>query len=152
MWTTAARCAGLGLALASMSACVSVDPGADYIVPLEEFNASYFYCFVEPNLIFGKKCGDDGSHGCHFSDKVPELVLTDHPPVTCANGQPTDMTQIGNGTAAGGNLSAVSLQMDTDYLNAPIYTWPTQIVSAHPKQVFLPSDPVVQYIATWAQE
>jgi hypothetical protein len=136
----------------SSAGCESIDPGPDYVVPLDAYNQSYFYCFVEPNLIFGKKCGDDGSHGCHFSDKVPELVLTDHTPVTCSNGLPTDMTQIGAGTPAGNNYSAASLQMDTDYLNAPIYTWPTQIVPAHPKQVFLPSDPVVMYLATWAQQ
>lgn len=132
--------------------CESIDPGPDYVVPLVEYNASYFYCELEPNLIFAKGCGDDGSHGCHFSNKVPALVLYDHPPVTCVNGQPSDPTQIGMGTYPTDNLAAVSIQMDPDYLNAPIYTWPTQIVSAHPKQVFLPSDPVVQYIATWAQQ
>jgi hypothetical protein len=132
--------------------CTSIDPGTNYVVPLQDFNASYFYCFVEPNYIFGKGCGDDGSHGCHYSNKVPELVLVEHDPVTCVNGQPTDMTQIGVGSPAQSNLSAVSLQMDTDYLDAPIYTWPTQIVAAHPKQVFMPGDPVVQYLATWATE
>jgi hypothetical protein len=42
--------------------------------------------------------------------------------------------------------------MSTDYLKAPIYIWPTQIVSAHPKQVFTQTDPVVQILATWATQ
>lgn len=133
--------------------CTSIDPGANYVVPQQVFNADYFYCFVEPQLIFGKKCGDDGTHGCHYSDKVPEMELIDHPPVTCdASGHPVDQTQVGAGSAAQSNLSAASLEMDADYLNAPLYLWPTQIVTAHPKQVFSPSDPVVKYLATWAQQ
>ncbi len=134
------------------SACTTIDPGAPYVVPPQDFNANYFYCFVEPKLIFGKKCGDNGTHGCHFSDKVPGMELQDHPPVTCANGIPTDQTQVGEGSPASGNLSAVSIEMDRDYLNAPLYLWPTQLVAAHPIQVFKPTDPVVMYIATWATE
>jgi hypothetical protein len=137
---------------AASVACVSIDPGTNYVVPDEVFNADYFYCFVEPKLIFGKNCGDDGSGGCHYSDKVPAMELIAHPAVSCTGGHPSDPTQIGAGSPAAANLSAVSLEMDSDYLNAPIYIWPTQIVAAHPKQVFTPSDPVVQYIASWAQQ
>ncbi len=36
-----------------VTSCVSIDPGANYVVPDQIFNASYFYCFVEPQLIFG---------------------------------------------------------------------------------------------------
>jgi len=140
------------IALAAGAGCTTIDPGPQYEVPLVEFNADYFYCFVEPKLIFGKKCGDNGSHSCHFTQKIPALVLIDHPPVSCMNGVPTDQTQIGEGTPAFDNLSSVSIEMDRDYQNAPIYQWPTQIVAAHPIQVFKPTDPVVQYIATWASE
>ena len=140
------------LGAAPLLGCTSIDPGSNYVVPDQVFNADYFYCFVEPQLIFGKKCGDDGTHGCHYSDKVPEMELLDHPPVTCSGGHPVDMTEIGAGSPAQGNLSAVSLEMDTDYINAPIYIWPTQLVAAHPKKVFDPSDPVVQYISTWATQ
>ncbi len=138
--------------LPALTACTSIDPGANYIVPDEVFNANYFYCFVEPNLIFGKKCGDNGTGGCHFSDKVPEMQLVDHPPIQCANGAPVDSTTVGQGTPANSNLANVSQQMSTDWMNANIYIWPTQIVSAHPIQVFTPSDPVVKYIETWASE
>ena len=130
--------------------CTSIDPGANYIVPPEDFNADYFYCEVEPNLILAKSCGDNGSHGCHYSDKVPAMALTEHPAVPCANGQPVDPTTVGAGTPAASNLAAVSLEMSTDWTTAGIYIWPTQIVSAHPIQVFAPSDAVVMYIETWA--
>ncbi len=146
--------ASLALAMAfclPLAACTSIDPGTNYVVPLETFNADYFYCFVEPQLIFGKKCGDDGTGGCHFSSKVPQMSLVDHAAVACTGGHPTDPTTVGAGSAPAANLSAVSIEMSTDYLNAPIYTYPTQI-SPHPKQVFMPSDPVVQIIATWATQ
>jgi hypothetical protein len=141
------------MAMACLVGCTTIDPGPNYVVPEQVFNADYFYCFVEPNLIFGKKCGDDGTHGCHYSDKVPEMELIAHAPIACnASGQPIDPTQVGAGSPAQANLSAASLEMDTDYLNAPLYTWPTQIVAAHPKQVFTPDDPVVAYLANWAQQ
>jgi hypothetical protein len=158
--SVAVATSGLASVLAS---CVTIDPGSNYIVPPEDFNADYFYCFVEPQLIFGagnggRSCGSGANvpgasvGGCHFSDKVPEMELQDHPPVTCTGGHPSDSTQTGAGSPASINFSAVSLEMDVDWMNAPIYIWPTQTVSAHPVQVFTPSSPVVKYIQTWATE
>jgi hypothetical protein len=145
--------------VASLSAlalgCESIDPGANYVVPLNVFNANYFYCYVEPQLIFGKHCGDDGNGnaGCHYSDKIPGMALVEHPPVTCADGVPTDQTQVGTGSPAATNYSAVSGQMSTDYMNAGIYIYPTSTSTGmHPLQVYKPTDPVVMYIATWATE
>jgi hypothetical protein len=155
--------AGSGLASVIVS-CVSIDPGPNYIVPDQVFNANYFYCFVEPQVIFGganggRNCGSGANvpgasgGGCHYSDKVPAMALQQHVPVTCANGIPTDPTQTGAGSPAANNFSAVSNEMDVDWMNAPLYIWPTQIVSAHPVQVFAPTDTkVVQYISTWAQQ
>ncbi len=140
------------VALTALGSCTTIDPGANYVVPDEVFNANYYYCFVEPNLILGKKCGDNGTGGCHYSDKVPAMQLTPDTAVPCTNGAPTDPTTVAQGTPANSNYSAVSIEMSPDYLTAPIYIWPTQIVSAHPIQVFTPSDPVVQYIATWAEQ
>jgi hypothetical protein len=139
--------------------CVTIDPGPDYVIPPEDFNANYFYCFVEPQVILGGatpghvQCGDNGTHGCHYSDKVPAMQLIAHAPVPCANGVPSDPTLVGEGSPASSNLAAVSIEMDRDWMNAPIYIWPTQIVSAHPIQVYMPNDTdVTQYLATWATE
>lgn len=147
------------VATSGCAALVSVDPGTNYIVPPENFNANYFYCFVEPNVILGGatpnhvSCGDNGTHGCHYSDKVPEMQLQMHAPVTCANGVPTDLTQVGAGSPAANNLSSVSIEMSTDWMNAPIYIWPTQLVSAHPVLVYPPNDTsVTKYLATWATQ
>jgi hypothetical protein len=159
----------LGLAVAATglvalgTSCTSIDPGANYVVPDQVFNANYFYCFVEPELIFGqanggKNCGSGANvsggsaGGCHYSDKVPAMELQEHAPVTCKNGIPTDQTQIGAGSAAAGNLAAVSDEMDVDWMNAPVYIWPTQIVSAHPVQVFTPTSKVVMYLQMWATQ
>jgi hypothetical protein len=158
--SVALTCAVLGAAALSATAlsCTTIDPGANYVVPLEQFDQDYFYCVIEPNLVFDKHCGDGvgvpgaGSGGCHYSDKVPAMELTQHAPVTCSAGNHvTDQTQIGTDSPAAQNFSAVSLEMSTDYLNAPIYLEPTQTVSGHPVLVFGPNDPVVKLIATWSQ-
>jgi len=148
----------------SVSGCVSIDPGTNYVVPPEDFNANYFYCFVEPEVIFGgadgqKSCGSGAnvagasSGGCHFSDKVPAMLLTDHPAIACTNGVPDDPTQVGEGSAAANNLGAVALEFSTDWQNSPLYLWPTQIVTAHPVPVFPSSDTsVTKFLAMWATE
>ncbi len=121
----------------------------------QTFNANYFYCFVEPQVLFGKKCGSgdptqgDPANGCHFnSSAVSGMALVDHPAISCANGAPVDLTQVGAGSPAQGNLQAASLEMSSDYLNAPIILRPTG--HDHPRQVFTTSDPVVDIIKTWA--
>lgn len=150
---------GLAAVCAVVTSCTTIDPGSNYVVPPEQFSADYFYCQVEPKLIFGKHCGDGagvpgaGSGGCHYSDKVPAMALVQHPPVPCNGNTVTDITQTGAGSPAAQNFSAVSLEMNTDYLNAPLFLWPTQTDSTpHPVLVFSPSDPVVQILATWAQQ
>ncbi len=135
--------------------CTTIDPGADFVIPVQTFNANYFYCFVEPQFLFAKKCGPgdpsqgDPSNGCHFnSSAVSGMALIDHPAVTCANGAPVDDTQVGSGSPAQSNLQAASLEMSLDYVNAPIILRPTG--HDHPRQVFAPNDPVENYIETWA--
>jgi hypothetical protein len=142
------------IALLGSVACTSVDPGPQFVVPDEHFDANYFFCHVEPQLIIAKQCGDDGSGACHYSGKIPAMALVPlASPVDCGGGEtPVDLTQIGPGSPPASNLAAVSLEMSTDYTTAPIYIWPTQIVSSHPKRVFDTNDPVVQVIATWAQK
>jgi hypothetical protein len=137
----------------ALAGCTSVDPGPQFVVPDEHFDADYFFCHVEPELIFAKMCGDDSSGGCHYSGKIPAMALVMHPTIDCGGGDhPVDTTQIGPGSPPQSNLSAVSLEMSRDYTTAPLYIWPTQIVGAHPKKIFDTSDPVVQVIQTWAQK
>jgi hypothetical protein len=143
-------------ALLAGASCTTVSPGPDFQVPTVTFDPNYFYCVVEPQIIMGGltgiQCGNNGSNGCHYSDKVPEMSLEALPaPVTCVNGAPTDMTQTAPGTPAANNLAQVSIEMNSIYTDAPIYLWPSQTVAGHPVQVFMTTDSaVVNIIKTWA--
>jgi hypothetical protein len=134
----------------SLASCTTVDPGPNFVVPQETFNQDYFFCHVEPELLFARKCGPgdpaagDGANGCHFS-AVPGLALTNHDPVDCGGGDhPVGIIL----SAAKGNLEAASIEMSRDYLTAPLYVRPTG--SNHPRAIFSQSDPVVDVIRTWA--
>ena len=135
--------------------CTTIDPGSDFVIADQTFNANYFYCVVEPQFLFAKNCGPgdpslgDPPNGCHYnSSAVSGMALVQHPAIACANGAPVDDTQVGAGSPAQGNLQAASLEMSTDYVNAPIILRPTG--HDHPRQVFTLSDPVVDIIETWA--
>lgn len=131
-----------------------VDPGSNPVIPDEIFDADYFFCHVEPELLFAKKCGsgDPGdNNACHFSSSaVSGMAIASHPPVACASSRPVDRAQLGAGSSAQGNLQAATLAMSRDYLTAPIYLRPTG--QNHPRKIFEPNDPVVEVIKTWAQK
>jgi hypothetical protein len=151
--TTIWRGASLALPLC-MIHCTSIDPGPNFVVPVEVFDADYFYCHVESQFIFAKKCGpgeasDNGS--CHFSSSVSGMSLLDHAPVDCGGGDhPLDMTQAAGPPAS--NFQQVSLEMSRDYLTAPLFVRPSNGLN-HPRVVFSPSDPQVnQILSTWASK
>jgi hypothetical protein len=143
--------------LAPLLGCTTVDPGPNYVVPSATFDEDYFYCHVEPEFIFAKSCGPgdpskgDPPNGCHFnSAAVSGMQLINHPAVDCGGGDhPVDRTAVGSGSAAQSNYGAVSLEMNKDYRNAPLFVRPSG--SNHPRVIFDPSDPQVnQLLATWA--
>lgn len=154
------RCRGAIALVAALAGCTSVDPGPNFVVPDETFDADYFYCRVEPQLIVAYKCGPGdpskgdppNSNGCHFSSAVSAMALRDHPAVACGGGDhPLDGTQTGSGSAAQGNLQSVSLEMSRDYLTAPLFVRPTG--HAHPRSIFTDTDPIVQrLLSTWASK
>lgn len=143
--------------LAPLLGCTSVDPGPNYVVPNTTFDEDYFYCHVEPELIFAKSCGSgdpskgDPPNGCHFnSAAVSGMQLINHPAVDCGGGDhPVDPTTVGSGSAAQSNYGAVSLEMNKDYTSAPLFVRPSG--SNHPRVIFDQNDPQVnQLLATWA--
>jgi hypothetical protein len=144
------------VALAALGAsCANVRRGEDFVVPDENFDADFFFCRVEPEVIFAKKCGPgdpgagDSSNGCHFnSSAVSGMAITNHPPIECADGHPVNRGQIGAGSAAQGNLQSVSLEMSRDVATAPLYVRPTG--NNHPRAIFQKDDPVVEVIRQWA--
>jgi len=145
---------------AVLGGCTTVDPGPNFVIPNQTFNENFFYCAVEPQLIFGKKCGsgDPGDKGaCHFnSSAVSGMALLDHPPVDCGGGTtPVDGTLTGLGSPARANYTSVSLEMSRDYLTAAIYVRPSGLTltsspTGHPRVIYETTDPVVDVIRQWA--
>lgn len=136
--------------------CTTVDPGPNFVVPDEQFDADFFFCRVEPELLVAKRCGPgqpgvDPPNGCHFNaSAVSGMALSDHAPVDCASGRPTSRSQIGAGSSAQGNLQSASLVMSRDVATAPIFVRPTG--QNHPRVVFAKDDPVADVIRQWAQK
>lgn len=133
--------------------CTTVDPGPQFVIPPETFNEDFFFCVVEPQYIFAKKCGSgDGSDGnrCHFnSAAVSGMPLRDHPAVACdAAGHPTDRTQVSTGSLARANFTSASLEMSRDYLTAPILVRP--LGATHPRPIFMKGDPAIDVLQQWA--
>ena len=154
-WLACFACWGTTLGLGG---CQAVDPGPNFVVAEEHFNEDYFYCHIEPALIFGKRCGSgdpaagDTSNGCHFNaSAVSGMVLVQHDPIDCAGGDhPVDRTRVGAGSPAQGNLQSVSLEMSRDYQTAPLLVRPTG--ANHPRVIFQRDDAVVEAIRTWAEQ
>jgi hypothetical protein len=147
------------IALAAGAGCTTIDPGADFVVPVVTFNADYFYCHVEPQVIFALSCGPgdptkgDPPNGCHFNPSaVSGMALIDHPAVDCGGGDhPVDTSQTGTGGPAQGNLEAVSLEMSVQWQTAPLFVRPSG--NDHPRAVFSPNDPNVRaLLMTWASQ
>jgi hypothetical protein len=145
---------GLCGLLVALSGCTTVDPGPNFVVPDEQFDADFFFCRVEPEILFAKGCGTGGpgeENKCHFNaSAVSGMAITSHPPIECANGRPVNRVQLGAGSAAQGNLQAASLVMSRDVNTAPIYNRPTSERN-HPRQIFPPDDPVVEVLREWAR-
>jgi hypothetical protein len=138
-------------------ACTTVDPGPNFVVPDENFDADFFFCRIEPELLTSKKCGPgdpgagDSANGCHFnSSAVSGMAIASHAPIDCDGDHPRSRGQIGSGGAAQGNLQSVTLEMSRDVQTAPLYLRPTG--HKHPRQIFGADDPVVELLRQWAQK
>jgi hypothetical protein len=139
------------------AACSTVDPGPNFVVPDEQFDADFFFCRVEPELLMAKRCGPgdpaagDAANGCHFNaSAVSGMAIADHPRVDCANDHPINRVQLGAGGAAQSNLQAVTLVMSRDVQTAPLLLRPTG--QNHPRPIFARGDPVEELLRQWAQK
>ena len=144
----------LGLVMVALAGCTTVDPGPNFVVPDEQFDADFFFCRVEPEVLFAKKCGSGNpgeENSCHFNaSAVSGMAITNHAPIECANGRPVNRVQLGAGSAAQGNLQAASLVMSRDIDTAPIFLRPTG--ANHPREVFPKDDPIVEILREWARK
>jgi hypothetical protein len=156
----------LGPVLLAGSSCTSVDPGPQFVVPQQVFDANYFYCHVEPGLIFTYSCGpgdpskgDPSSGGCHYTPAVVSgMVLFQHDPIDCGGGDvPLDPTTVAFGSPANNNFQSVSFEMAKDYTQSALFTRPSSVNGAqppaHPRAVFDQGDATVnQLLSTWASK
>ena len=138
--------------------CETIDPGPSFVVADERFDPDYFFCKVEPEVLFARRCGSgdpaqgDRANGCHFNaSAVSGMALVQHPPVDCGGGErPVNRAQIGAGSPAQANLESASIVMSRDYTTAPIFVRPTG--ANHPRAVFPKNDPAADILRTWAQK
>jgi hypothetical protein len=151
-----------GVAVAVLAAtgwvrCTTVDPGPNFVVPDETFDADFFFCRVEPEILIAKKCGPgdpaagDTANGCHFNASATGgMGIATHPTVDCSGDHPTNRAQLGSGSVAQANLQAVTFEMSRDVMTAPLFLRPTG--QNHPRQIFSAQDPVVDILRQWAQK
>jgi hypothetical protein len=148
----AARGAGCMLALAG---CTTVDPGPNFVGPDEQFDADFFFCRVEPEVLIANRCGPgdpsmDGPSSCHFNaSAVSGMPLRDHPPVECDGDRPRNRVLLSPGSPAQANLQSATLVMSRDVTTAPIFVRPTG--QNHPRPIFQRDDPVLDVLRQWAQ-
>jgi hypothetical protein len=135
---TAAACGGMEIGAGSTDSG-STDSGT--IGPGARYAEGYFYCVVEPEILMGglsgKACGDDGSHGCHYSADVAAMSLVPlSKPVVCSgsgtSATPTDPSQVGAGSMAAANYQAVSLTLTATYTETKLYLAAEGMLPGHP--------------------
>jgi hypothetical protein len=144
------------VAAGGLTACDTIDPGENFVVPNETFDADFFFCRVEPNFLVAKKCGSgdpaagDRAGGCHYTaSAVSGMGLIEHPAVDCGGtDRPLSRAALAPGSAAQANLQSVSLEMSRDVLTAPILVRPSG--SKHPRVILERTDPVVDVLKRWA--
>jgi hypothetical protein len=136
--------------------CTTVDPGPNFVVPDEQYDADFFFCRVEPELLVTKRCGSgdpakgESAAGCHFNPSaVSGMAIRDHEPIPCDGDRPTNRVLLNPGGAAQANLQSVTLVMSRDVLTAPLYLRP--IGHHHPRPIFESDDPFVEVLRQWAQ-
>lgn len=134
-----------------------MDPGPNFVVPDEQFDADFFFCRVEPELLVTKKCGSgdpaagDAANGCHFNaSAVSGMAIANHAPIECDGDHPKNRAALGSGGVAQGNLQAVTLVMSRDVQTAPLFLRPTG--QNHPRPIFSREDPFVEVLRQWARK
>lgn len=146
----------VGSTVSVFTGCATVDPGPNFVIPDESFDADFFFCRVEPEVLFARRCGPgdpaagDPANGCHFnSSAVSGMAIADHAPITCEDGRPTNRAQLGAGSAAQGNLQAATLVMSRDPETAPLLLRP--VGQNHPRVIFTREDPAAEILREWAR-
>jgi len=130
----------------------TVDPGPDYSIADLVFDESFFYCQVEPRVMFAHRCGagdpgqGDSSGGCHFN--VTAFRLTDYtPPV--GDGCMGNVVGTPIPAAARQNYQTSQARMRRDPEVAPLLQRPLKKLT-HPRVIFNDDSDAADALREWA--
>jgi hypothetical protein len=133
----------------------TVDPGADFAVADVVFDASFFYCKVEP-VLFANSCGSgdptkgDPQGGCHFSATAYRLTAyMPHVGDSCNGGIVPTATNVPD--AAQNNYTTSQARMKRDPDLAPLLQRPTGN-QFHPRKIFDIGSADAGAIRQWATQ
>ena len=139
------------VAVASVAACSTIEPGGNPQIAQVVYDEDYFYCQVLPNVLMNQSCGSgdplqDTSGGCHATATSFKLVPVSAPPTCSGNRRTGDLP-----AGAADNYTAAQAEMTQDPLTTPLLTHPTKKTS-HTRQIFTEQSPEADIIRTWAQK
>ncbi len=143
----------LALLFVALGCNETVDPGEDFSVPDVIFDASFFYCRVEP-MIFQQSCGSgdgggESSASCHHTQTSYRLV--DYSPLVadgCGDGDIVP-TGVAIPSQAQQNYQRAQAKMNRDVNRAALFTKPTG-KATHPRVIFEEDSPEADLIREWA--
>jgi hypothetical protein len=130
----------------------TIDPGADFEVANIVFDEGFYYCQVEPRLLFASSCGTgnpalgDGAGGCHQA--VTGFTFLDYTPrvyETCTGIIPGGAIP----TEARDNYRSAQVQMRRDVDSAPLFLRP-QGIPTHPRKIFAADSDQAAVIREWS--
>src|SRR6185503_17379858 len=139
------------VAIASVAACSTIEPGGNPQIAQVVYDEDYFYCQVLPNVLMAQSCGSgdpvqDTAGGCHATATSFKLVPVSSPPMCSGKRRTGDLP-----AGAADNYTAAQAEMTQDPLTTPLLTHPTKKTS-HPRQIFSEQSPEADIIRTWAQK
>jgi hypothetical protein len=127
----------------------TVDPGADYSIAALVFDEEFYYCQVEPRVIFAHGCanGNAGDSGCHA--RVTTLTLEEYTPPVSASCMGNVVGNVLIPERARRNYIGAHARMRRDADTAPLMQRPTGRLM-HPRRIFDTNSDAAAAIREWA--
>ena len=153
------------LSLAAVFACVTllsgcgeeglfpttIDPGADYGIAELVFDEEFYYCQIEPRVIFAHGCSNSdaarGDSGCHA--RVTSFRVLEYAPRVSDSCQGNVTGNVPIPQTARQNYNSSQARMRRDPDTAPFLQKPTGKLS-HPRQIFTDDSDAAAAIREWA--
>ena len=163
MVTVPARASTQSLSLALAFACLTllpgcgeegffpttINPGADFSIAELLFDEEFYYCQVEPRVIFAHGCsnGVAGDSGCHA--RVTSFRLQEYAPPVSNSCMGNVVGNVLIPQIARQNYNSAQARMRRDPETAPLLQKPTGRLS-HPRQIFDANSDAAAAIREWA--